>query len=217
MKNQESQNQDSFLGEIIGGVVAGIFAIAAIILLILFLKQRQKQSDVEIASDLHRKKSEIQEEKIPLEDSQTQKVALLPAAASMNTTATSTEAATTQDQFEEEEEDSKPKFASPIWLEEIHANKIFNRQKSLLSEDKLNKLVEQQNNDDGDDDSDDLPLPPPPPLPEMVEEEEQVNLLTNGDHHNSVPDYDEDEVWKDFINRKKEILANSMQHNTYLA
>ena len=72
--------------------MAGIFAIAAIILLILFLKQRQKQSDVEIASDLHRKKSEIQEEKIPLEDTQTQKVALLPAAASMNTTASSTEA-----------------------------------------------------------------------------------------------------------------------------
>ena len=35
---------------------------------------------------------------------------------------------------DEDDDDKGPKFASPIWLEEIQRNKIFNRQKSLLSE-----------------------------------------------------------------------------------
>ena len=41
-----NDDQDSFLGEIIGGVVSGILAIIALILLILFLKQRQKSQQV---------------------------------------------------------------------------------------------------------------------------------------------------------------------------
>ena len=42
---------------------------------------------------------------------------------------------------EEEYDEDKPKFTSPIWLEEIQKNKIFNRQKSLLSEDRLADLA----------------------------------------------------------------------------
>ena len=180
--NEESrQSEDSFIGEIIGGVISGILAIVAIILLILFLKQRQKQSDVETA-DLHHKK-DIQEEKIPLEDSQAQKVSLLPSSNAANNTTATSEAAT-QDQFEEDEDESRPKFASPIWLEEIHNNKIFNRQKSLLSEDKLKEIAEQ-----------DLPLPPPPPLPE-ASEEEQERFLMNGDFHDesSVQSHHEENI-----------------------
>ena len=42
---------------------------------------------------------------------------------------------------DDEDEDKGPKFASPIWLEEIQRNKIFNRQKSLLSQDRLADLA----------------------------------------------------------------------------
>ena len=42
---------------------------------------------------------------------------------------------------EEEKEDDgglveaqKPKFSSPVWLEDIHTNKLFNKQKSILTE-----------------------------------------------------------------------------------
>ena len=42
---------------------------------------------------------------------------------------------------DDEDDDKGPKFASPIWLEEIQRNKIFNRQKSLLSEDRLADLA----------------------------------------------------------------------------
>ena len=45
------------------------------------------------------------------------------------------------DEEVEDDEDTGPKFASPIWLEEIQRNKIFNRQKSLLSEDRLADLA----------------------------------------------------------------------------
>ena len=42
---------------------------------------------------------------------------------------------------EEEEADLRPKFASPIWIDEIQKNKIFNRQKSLLSEESFKDLA----------------------------------------------------------------------------
>ena len=175
----EAANKNGHVGEIIGGVISGILAIVAIILLILFLKQRQKHHDVENANQ---NKKEIQEEKIPLanggEDSQAaQKVALLPAASK----STSVEAGTGEDTFvlgEEvdiEDDSSRPRFSSPIWLQEIHSNKIFNRQKSLLSEDKLKNLVEEE------------PLPPPPPLPEEHE------LVVNGDDSGHDND-DEDDI-----------------------
>ena len=147
------ENQDSFLGEIIGGVVSGVLAIIALILLILFLKQRSKQENSAISSTTEAVKNDIEAEKIPLESQEIkeeQKMALLPPPPEI-------------DQDLDSDTDSiRPKFASPIWLDEIHNNKIFNRQKSLLSEDKLKELAE---ND----------LPPPPPLPEEAEP------LVNGD------------------------------------
>ena len=52
--------------------------------------------------------------------------------------------------------DGRPKFAGPIWLEEIQRNKIFNRQKSLLSEDRLADLASAIPNE-GDRDADNGP------------------------------------------------------------
>ena len=41
---------------------------------------------------------------------------------------------------DDEEVELRPKFASPIWIDEIQKNKIFNRQKSLLSEESFKDL-----------------------------------------------------------------------------
>ena len=48
-----------------------------------------------------------------------------------------------KEEVEEEKEDEdegglveaqKPRFNSPVWLEDIHSNKLFNKQKSILTE-----------------------------------------------------------------------------------
>ena len=43
-----------------------------------------------------------------------------------------------EDEKEEDEgalvEAQKPRFNSPVWLEDIHSNKLFNKQKSILTE-----------------------------------------------------------------------------------
>ena len=62
---------------------------------------------------------------------------------------------------EETDDSQHPKFAAPIWMEEIQKNKIFNRQKRLLSEDKLRDLSDEQ-----------VPLTLPPP-----QQQQQQQLL----------------------------------------
>ena len=53
-------------------------------------------------------------------------------------------------EVEEEEgglvEAQKPRFSSPVWLEDIHSNKLFNKQKSILTEEvkKINCLKKKQ-------------------------------------------------------------------------
>ena len=39
-------------------------------------------------------------------------------------------------------DDDPHRFAAPVWMEEIQKNKIFNRQKRLLSEDRLRDLAD---------------------------------------------------------------------------
>jgi hypothetical protein len=36
--------------------------------------------------------------------------------------------------------DTKPKFSAPIWLEEIHNNKIFNKRRNLIMEEETDQL-----------------------------------------------------------------------------
>ena len=47
-------------------------------------------------------------------------------------------------EVEEEEgglvEAQKPRFSSPVWLEDIHSNKLFNKQKSILTEEVKKKF-----------------------------------------------------------------------------
>ena len=40
---------------------------------------------------------------------------------------------TPEEETEHVVETSKPKFSSPIWLDEIHNNKIFNKQRSIIN------------------------------------------------------------------------------------
>lgn len=173
-----NEPSESFIGEIIGGVISGLLAIIAIILLILFLKQRKKSHDgIPTSEDstqpriLH-KKDIPDEEKVPLEELKEQTVSLLETPAKVDIPKDDLELGPEDD----DEVEMRPKFASPIWLQEIHSNKIFNRQKSLLSEDKLKDLAEN--------------LPPPPPLPE--EETSPAPNLVNGDHQ-LLSEADEDE------------------------
>ena len=183
-----NESSDSFLGEIIGGVVSGILAIVALILLILFLKQRKKQEGMTTSTSatipVHHKAAELDSEKIPLEDSQEQKVALLAPtsaeyvnnkSAMLEVTNHGSPLKSQPMEDEDDDENSRPRFASPIWLEEIHNNKIFNKQKSLLSEDKLKDLASNSSTKKIDMEAE-LPLPPPPPLPEESEP------LVNGNH-----------------------------------
>ena len=71
-------------------------------------------------------------------------------------------------EVEEEEgglvEAQKPRFSSPVWLEDIHSNKLFNKQKSILTEEVKKKFncfaLKKRNNPNLVQAS---PLPPPPP------------------------------------------------------
>ena len=51
-----------------------------------------------------------------------------------------------EEEKEEEDEEGglveaqKPRFNSPVWLEDIHSNKLFNKQKSILTEEVRNFL-----------------------------------------------------------------------------
>jgi hypothetical protein len=194
VNENNSQNTNDFIGEIIGGVISGILAIVAIILLILFLRQRKKlphNSEVidhqppTTATMVQETKNLPEKEKIPLEE----RVSLLTASE-----------VGAEDEDDGEEEDQRPKIAKPIWLEEIQANKIFNRQKSLLSEDRLNDIAEGNATKIQKKgvavEVEDEPLPPPPPLPEEPEEEFQdlPEVQVNGLDHSSQDNQDDDIV-----------------------
>ena len=165
-------------------------------MLILFLKQRKKQQLDN--GELPRK--DIESEKIPLtEESQEQKVSLL-----QSSTAKIEDEVT--EAVSEDEEIKSPKFSPPLnpLLQEIQANRIFNKQKSLLSEDKLKDLAEAGLKPVPTDlepmptgfepmpaglepvppqEEDDLPPPPPtPPLEDKMEYQENLpEPLLNGD------------------------------------
>ena len=105
---------ESFLGEIIGGVVSGILAIIATILLILFLKQRKKQQ----LDNSEMPRQDIESEKIPLtEESQEQKVSLLESST-----------AKVEDETGNEEADCDDE------AELVKASRLVNHQISLLEQ-----------------------------------------------------------------------------------
>ena len=177
--------------EVIGGVVGGLLVITIVLLLLILLRQRKRKDDsgkmangnTEHAVENGGGGNEPISQPGSPEHKETDSL-LEPQPA----------AAATAPAEEYEEDEDRPKFTSPIWLEEIQKNKIFNRQKSLLSEDRLadlagggvdnadssadsGKLDSVQEDaveltrlsaeDEGHDDSDydQLPDPPTPPPP----------------------------------------------------
>ena len=170
-RHDESEKSDSGIsGEMIGGIVIGVLVVVALVLIfVLFNRRRQLQKPVD---------STTPEEK--------------PEKTTTTVTSTSAETGPAEEKEallaveekdvvgepsvpdEIEEVDIRPKFASPIWIDEIQKNKIFNRQKSLLSEESIKDLSNEshlkQVDEEPASESAFTPPPPPPELPTEVDE-----------------------------------------------
>ena len=182
--NGKETNDGGHLPEIIGGVIGGLLIITIVLLVLILRKKREADGS---------KANGIEAAKVTSENG-FEKVEEAPAPVG---TEAGEEPKETDSLLGSDDEDDRPKFASPIWLEEIQKNKIFNRQKSLLSEDKLAELAaevpEQCKPEVPDAQS---PEPPPPCPPAEDVEMKQLQSLPEQD----VPDVEvkePDEVLED--------------------
>ena len=121
---------ESFLPELIGGVVAGIVVITALILLFICVMKRGRKEEGQGQQPavvcVEAPKEEAEEKESPKKEVPEESDLLLgPEDAAANV-----------------DEDEGPRFVSPVWLEEIQKNRIFNKQKSLLSEEGLKDIAE---------------------------------------------------------------------------
>jgi len=120
--------------ELLIGLVVGI----GVLLILLFLvviylcckrkkKEKEKCKDVEVVPDdveiVTEKDSEKELGDIDLQDKEEKDSLLMPE--------------TPEEEEEHLVEASKPRFSSPIWLDEIHNNKIFNKQRSIINTENL--------------------------------------------------------------------------------
>lgn len=129
MNNRENLKEDSdketgFLPELIGGIVGGIVLILVIVFVFLILARRRRRPKTETVLEVQSVQVENDVEKG--NDDPKESDSLLLGEEAEN----------------EDEVEMRPKFSAPIWLEEIQQNRIFNKQKSLLSEEGLKDLVE---------------------------------------------------------------------------
>ena len=122
--------------ELIGGIIAGLLVILIIISLficfVLIKKKRKRDTDdaevLPLDTDAKKttEKGEKEEKEELLEKTDDKLPDVLPP----------------EPDLDLDDEDGRARFVSPIWLEEIQKNKIFNRQKSLLSEEGLKEIAE---------------------------------------------------------------------------
>ncbi|XP_040580814.1 uncharacterized protein [Lepeophtheirus salmonis] len=115
--------------EIVGGVIAGLLIIIILLIILICVLKKKKRGISKTGSSAL------------VEDPELQKPFANPEKAILST---HNEGETDDASIlmmmannEDEDDDCKPKFASPVWIDEIQRNKIFNRQKSLLSHDDL--------------------------------------------------------------------------------
>ena len=123
--NTDENNKDGvrgFLPELIGGIAAGLLLIV-IILLVFIIVMRKKR--VEVVKEVVLVEESVP--KSPTGDGES---------SSKRPPSSTKDEASILDE-DEDDDDLRPKFASPVWIDEIQKNKIFNRQKSLLSNDDL--------------------------------------------------------------------------------
>ena len=207
---REEDTTGGISGEMIGGIVVGILVVVAVILLFILVSRRRQQD-----KPLDAAKNADLDEKIEKGDNAApatteEKEALLPLEVAV-TVATS-EDDENRSVVDDEDVELRPKFASPIWIEEIQKNKIFNRQKSLLSEESIKDLANGQPHLAEVEEetvpeplpvplpetgrlSTDGPTPPPPFLPEddelqppaVVEEDTTENPKSESDEDRFVP------------------------------
>ena len=124
----------------IGGIVIGVLVVIALVLsFALFNRRRQVQKPVDATSPEVDKPEKTtttstSAEGAPMEE----KEALLAVAEKDVEKEPVHDGNHVVD--DDEEVELRPKFASPIWIDEIQKNKIFNRQKSLLSEESFKDL-----------------------------------------------------------------------------
>ena len=147
------------LPELIAGAVAGLVIITiAILLFVCFIRRKKKNREEEgggylaaapIPSPLKETKEEELEKKT-LSPAKTQVPAQVESAAvtpKPSPRVNGKKEAQESDSLlavpaSDEDDDDKPKFSTPIWLEDLHKNKIFNRQKSLLSQEGLKEIAD---------------------------------------------------------------------------
>ena len=151
------------LPELIAGAVAGLVIITiAILLFICFIRRKKKNREEEgggylaaapIPSPLKEKKEEELEKAAAVSPVKAAPVNAETASPPVVTPKPSPRMNGKKEAQEsdsllavpgasDEDDDDKPKFSSPIWLEDLHKNKIFNRQKSLLSREGLKEIAE---------------------------------------------------------------------------
>lgn len=122
-EDEDGEDRSGISTELIGGIVVGLLVvIVSIILFVIFMKRKKdKESpDESTPSGEVAMEDKAQDEK--------------PSEPKENDSLLGPEV--------EVDEDGRPKFISPIWIEEIHKNKMFNKQKSLLSEEGLKEICE---------------------------------------------------------------------------
>ena len=192
------QKDENILPELIAGIIAGVLFLILIIFIFVCLIMRRKhktkraqekaekeatEAAAAAAQAASEKKKEDEEEEKPKK----QKAPAPPPPEPKE----SDFLLGPEDINEEDDDDSKPRIAPPIWLEEIQRNKIFNRQKSLLSQEGLKDVAEgklegleemptsememQETN------LDELPLPPPVTSGDHSEDEIRESSRTESD------------------------------------
>merc|ERR1712064_220421 len=143
--SEDKDNEKGYLYEIIGGAIGGLLVIIIILLLIILLRKRNnykstaQENLVDTTTSLNGVQfgSKSGVDKVDSDNKTENKQNETKETDSLILGNEDIRA----DEEVEDDEDTGPKFASPIWLEEIQRNKIFNRQKSLLSEDRLADLA----------------------------------------------------------------------------
>lgn len=123
----ESKGHGSISGELVGGIIVGVIIIVGMVLLFLFMQRRSQESKTS-----HE----------PLATEMTDCGRPPPVAPPMPPEPPEREPLTNGFSVSRhtDNEENQPKFSAPIWIEEIQKNRIFNKQKKLLSEEKLKVL-----------------------------------------------------------------------------
>ena len=163
-------------GELIGGIVAGILVIVALILLFLFARHRK--SDPKLAE--HRS---VATETMTADNGLNGSA--IPPIPPALPPERENQSYGRERIIRGPKDDEMHKFAAPVWIEEIQKNKMFNRQKRLLSEDRIRNGSDEQ-----------LPLRNVPEPPAGFREESGGHSGDEGRRETTKTESDEDNFEK---------------------